>query len=72
MTTDIAVPEPETRTASSLRHFGFLTLQNFSMIAFSSAVEVLRMANYVGRADHYRWSIYSLDGAPARAASRSG
>ncbi|MEX3922126.1 GlxA family transcriptional regulator [Paraburkholderia sp. BR10872] len=69
MTIDIAVPEPETRTASSLRHFGFLTLQNFSMIAFSSAVEVLRMANYVGRADHYRWSIYSLDGAPARASN---
>ncbi|QCP52103.1 GlxA family transcriptional regulator [Trinickia violacea] len=56
-------------TAASLAHFGFLTLPNFSMIAFSSAVEVLRMANYVGRADHYRWSIYSLDGAPVHASN---
>jgi len=41
---------------SGLAHFGFLTLPNFSMIAFTSAVEVLRMANYVGRAQHYSWS----------------
>ena len=54
---------------SSLAHFGFLTLPNFSMIAFSSAVEVLRMANYVAREDHYRWSIYSLDGAPVHASN---
>ena len=39
------------------------------MIAFSSAVEVLRMANYVGRADHYQWSIYSLDGSPVHASN---
>jgi AraC family transcriptional regulator, glycine betaine-responsive activator len=44
-------------------------LPNFSMIAFSSAVEVLRMANYVGRGEHYRWSVYTLDGAPARASN---
>lgn len=55
--------------ASSLAHFGFLTLPNFSMIAFSSAVEVLRMANYVGRADHYRWSIHSPRGVPVPASN---
>ncbi|CAN0624861.1 HTH-type transcriptional regulator CdhR [Burkholderia multivorans] len=55
--------------ASSLAHFGFLTLPNFSMIAFSSAVEVLRMANYVGRADHYRWSIHSPRGVPVQASN---
>ncbi|WER50957.1 GlxA family transcriptional regulator [Cupriavidus sp. WKF15] len=54
---------------SSLAHFGFLTLPEFSMIAFSSAVEVLRMANYVGRAEHYTWSIYSTDGAPVHASN---
>ncbi|RDK00942.1 GlxA family transcriptional regulator [Paraburkholderia lacunae] len=57
-------------TAASLAHFGFLALPNFSMIAFANAVEVLRMANYVGRADHYRWTIYSLDGAPVHASNR--
>jgi transcriptional regulator GlxA family with amidase domain len=54
---------------SGLAHFGFLTLPEFSMIAFSSAVEVLRMANYVGRADHYTWSIYTPDGAPVHASN---
>jgi len=54
---------------SSLAHFGFLTLPNFSMIAFSSAVEVLRMANYAGRAERYTWSIYSPDGAPVLASN---
>lgn len=54
---------------SSLAHFGFLTLPNFSMIAFSSAVEVLRMANYVGRAGHYTWSIYSPDGTAVHASN---
>ncbi len=54
---------------SSLAHFGFLALPEFSMIAFSSAVEVLRMANYVGRAEHYTWSVYSPDGAPVHASN---
>ncbi|WP_180736791.1 GlxA family transcriptional regulator [Paraburkholderia sp. PGU19] len=56
-------------TDASLAHFGFLVLPNFSMIAFSSAIEVLRMANYVGQANHYRWSIFSLDGAPVHASN---
>jgi len=51
------------------QHFGFLTLPNFSMIAFTSAVEVLRMTNYVGRATHYRWSVVSTDGVPVRASN---
>lgn len=54
-----AAPAACARPVSSVEHFGFLTLPNFSMIAFTSAVEVLRMANYVARADHYRWSILS-------------
>lgn len=37
--------------------FGFLPLDNFSMIAFSNAVEVLRMANYIERETLYRWSV---------------
>ncbi len=50
-------------------HFGFLTLPNYSMIAFTSAIEVLRMANYVGRSNHYTWSVLSTDGEPARASN---
>lgn len=69
MTSVAVAPAARVSPVSSLAHFGFLTLPNFSMIAFSSAVEVLRMANYVARADHYSWSIYSLDGAPVRASN---
>jgi len=48
--------------APTLRHFGFLTLPSFSMIAFSSAIEALRMANYADRSEHYSWTVYSTDG----------
>jgi transcriptional regulator GlxA family with amidase domain len=54
---------------SNLAHFGFLTLPSFSMIAFTSAIEVLRMANYVSREQHYRWSVLTPDGAAARASN---
>lgn len=64
-----ALPDSAPTSMSSLAHFGFLTLPDFSMIAFSSAVEVLRMANYAGRAQHYTWSIYSPEGAPVHASN---
>jgi AraC family transcriptional regulator, glycine betaine-responsive activator len=67
--TPAAAPAVSAAPVSSLAHFGFLTLPQFSMIAFTSAIEVLRMANYVGRAEHYRWSIFSLDGAPVPASN---
>ena len=53
----------------TLAHFGFLTLPGFSMIAFTSAVEVLHMANCVDRAQHYRWSVLTSDGVPVRASN---
>src|ERR1700722_350884 len=64
-----ASPPGDASPLSKLAHFGFLTLPNFSMIAFTSAIEVLRMANYVGRAQHYRWSVLTPDGVPARASN---
>jgi transcriptional regulator GlxA family with amidase domain len=45
-------------------HVGFLTLDEFSMIAFSSAIEVLRMANYLVGKPCYSWSVITLDGQP--------
>lgn len=50
-------------------HFGFLALRSFSMIAFSNAVEVLRMANYVCGRPIYRWTLYSADGSPVTASN---
>lgn len=67
--------DPSTRDESHaadlarLSRFAFLTLPSYSMIAFTSAVEVLRMANYIGRAEHYRWSVVTPDGRPVRASN---
>ena len=49
--------------------FAFLTLPRYSMIALSSAVEALRMANLVTGESVYDWSIVSLDGQPTPASN---
>ncbi len=54
---------------SSRYRFGFLTLPSYSMIALTSAVEPLRMANRLCRHEVYEWSIASLDGAPVAASN---
>jgi transcriptional regulator GlxA family with amidase domain len=43
---------------------GFLALNEFTMISFASASEVLRMANYLSGKDYYSWSVITMDGAP--------
>src|SRR3546814_19444019 len=42
---------------SDCTHFGFLLLPSFTLLSFSSAVEVLRMANHLSGKPIYRWSI---------------
>ena len=54
---------------SQVKHVGFLTLNNFSMIAFSNAIEILRMANYLLGQEVYQWSIITIDGAPVEASN---
>ena len=54
---------------SQIRHVGFLTLNNFSMIAFTNALEILRMANYLLGEQIYQWSVFSVDGKPAEASN---
>jgi transcriptional regulator GlxA family with amidase domain len=49
--------------------FAFLTLPRYSMIALSSAVEALRMANMVAGETVYDWSIVSMDGQPTPASN---
>ncbi|AKZ28142.1 AraC family transcriptional regulator (plasmid) [Ralstonia solanacearum] len=56
------------RTAS-LQHFAFMPLPNFTMIAFTNAIEVLRMANYLSGQELYRWSIVSPEGGPVMASN---
>lgn len=48
----------------SICRVGFLTLNEFTMIAFSSALEVLRMANHLSGTKAYEWTVITLDGKP--------
>lgn len=54
---------------SSISRVGFLVLDEFTMIAFSSAIEVLRMANYASGEQHYTWSVFTVDGQPVSASN---
>jgi AraC family carnitine catabolism transcriptional activator len=51
---------------------GFLLLPKFSMMAFVSAVEPLRVANRLAGAALYQWEIVSLDGASIAASNGMG
>lgn len=48
---------------------GFLLVPSFSMMAFASAVEPLRVANRLGGGSLYRWEIVSRDGSPIPASN---
>ena len=48
------------------RDFYFLLLPRLTMLAFSSAVEPLRVANQVANRELYRWFMMTEDGAPVR------
>lgn len=43
--------------------FGFLLLEDFTLISMSSAIETLRMANRLMRQDTYAWRTLSEDGS---------
>ena len=51
------------------RHFVFLLLKNFSMAAFASAIEPLRIANRMAGRTLYRWSLAAEDGQSAMASN---
>ncbi len=50
-------------------HIAFVLINNYSMIAFSSAIEPLRLANRLSAKKLYTWTCYSLDGRPVRASN---
>ncbi len=47
----------------------FFLVPNFSMIAFASALEPLRIANRLSERDLYRWHVVSKDGGAVRASN---
>jgi transcriptional regulator GlxA family with amidase domain len=57
------------RKKSEAATLGFALVPDFSMIAFASAVEPLRLANRVSGEEVFRWRLYSLDGRPVKASN---
>ena len=55
--------------SSPTRHFGFLLLEKYSMIAFANALEVLRMANLLSHQSLYSWTVATIDGAATAASN---
>ncbi|MEC5290753.1 GlxA family transcriptional regulator [Aurantimonas sp. C2-6-R+9] len=55
--------------AAPKRTIVFLLVPNFSMIAFATAIEPLRIANRIVDREIYRWRLASTDGAPVRASN---
>lgn len=51
------------------QRIGFILLPRFSMIAFTAAVEPLRLANRSAGRELYRWELYSTDGKPVAASN---
>ncbi|HAO58314.1 MAG TPA: AraC family transcriptional regulator, partial [Alphaproteobacteria bacterium] len=51
------------------QRIGFLLLNEFSLLAFASAIEPLRSANRQSGRELYQWVIASTDGTPAAASN---
>ena len=51
------------------QRIGLVLVPNFSMNAFASAVEPLRLANRTNGRELYAWHLYSTDGQPVKASN---
>lgn len=49
--------------------YGFLMLDSFSMISFSGAIEILRLANYITRNALFDWVTVTLNGDAVKASN---
>lgn len=55
--------------SASTKRFVFLLVPSFTLLAFSSAVEPLRIANQLSQKPLYRWTVVSMDGQPVTSSS---
>ena len=51
-------------TSRPARHFAFHLLPDFTLLAFSAALDPLRIANQLAQLPLYRWTVTSGDGGP--------
>lgn len=59
------------QTAGKPQHFIFALVEEFSHMAFSCAVDPLRIANLISDRELYKWSFASLDGKTATSSNTS-
>ncbi|MBF9030273.1 helix-turn-helix domain-containing protein [Rhodobacterales bacterium HKCCE3408] len=59
-------PDRALLRAAGTQHFVFALVEDFTHLAFSCAVDPLRIANLVSGKELYRWSYASADGATAK------
>ena len=52
-----------------MRSFVFFLVPDFSMIAFATAIEALRLANRMLGYQTYKWRLASVDGQPVTASN---
>ncbi len=57
------------RALADIASVAFLLVPSFSMIAFSSAIEPLRLANRIDGHDAFSWRVLSVDGRPVAASN---
>ena len=62
-------PAVNRQETAVLRSFVFFLVPDFSMIAFATAIEALRIANRMLNYDSYKWRLASLDGNPVVASN---
>jgi len=60
---------PEDVSTTKIRRIGFLLVADFSLIAFSSAFDALRMANRMREQKIYEWRVLTFDGQPISSSS---
>lgn len=60
---------PQEGSTTKIRRIGFLLVTNFSLIAFSSAFDALRMANRMREQKIYEWQVLTYDGQPISSSS---
>jgi transcriptional regulator GlxA family with amidase domain len=56
-------------TFEKTRKFAFILIPEFTLLAFSSAVDALRIANQLAQKPLYDWTVLSIDGDAVRSSS---
>ncbi|EXJ11462.1 GlxA family transcriptional regulator [Nitrincola nitratireducens] len=67
MSSDLSYSRARPSTNTSVKHIGFLLLDNFTLISLASAIEPLRMANQLSGKELYQWYTLSLGGRVVQA-----